>query len=316
MSRSSLCIEMLILLKARGFMTRDELAEELQCNKRNISEYKKELEEAGYTILSTTGKYGGYTLKSGTLLPVTSFTQEELRALQEGRHYLMSRSDFLMQKEYSSAMDKLQSNLQHPCEDGGVYMANEYVNISRRMQQAIRECEEARKEHLCMELRYRSIQAKEYSSIRIHPYEILNYKGSYYCLGYSLKAKAYRIYKFSDERMSDLKILDQHFQRDQDFRLKDHIGKSGLVKDETFEIELYIYHETARMIAEKQIGIDPKKKWIDEDTLYLRTIMEGKQDTIAFLLSLRDHCQLLAPKELQQEMLKIIEDMKRAYSNS
>ena len=316
MSRSSSCIQMLILLKARGYMTRNELAQELQCKKRNILEYKKELEEAGYTIEGTTGKYGGYALKGGTLLPVSSFTQEELRALQDGRHYLMSRSDFLLRKDYTSAMDKLQYNLQHPKEDGGVYMSNEYVNISARMQQAIRDCELAKNKHIGIEIRYRSMHSKEYANIRLHPYELIHYKGSYYCLGYSLKAKDYRIYKFSDERMSDLKLLNQTFQRDQDFRLKDHIGKSGLVKDETFEIELYVYHETARLIAEKRIGIEPIMKWIDEDTLYLRTIMEGKIDTIAFLLSLKGDCRLLSPQTLQKEMLKIIEDMKQAYSHS
>ena len=50
------------------FMTREELAQELNTNVRNILEYRKELEEVGYVIEGTTGKYGGYQLKSGTLL--------------------------------------------------------------------------------------------------------------------------------------------------------------------------------------------------------------------------------------------------------
>ena len=59
MGKSANCIRMLLLLKARGFLTKEELAQLLETNIRNISEYRKELEEAGYRIESTTGKYGG-----------------------------------------------------------------------------------------------------------------------------------------------------------------------------------------------------------------------------------------------------------------
>ena len=85
MKRCAACIRMLQLLRSRGFMTREELAQELDTNVRNILEYRKELEEAGYVIEGTTGKYGGYQLKSGTLLPVAGLYEEELRSLQESR---------------------------------------------------------------------------------------------------------------------------------------------------------------------------------------------------------------------------------------
>ena len=46
MGKSANCIRMLLLLKARGFLTKEELAQLLETNIRNISEYRKELEEA------------------------------------------------------------------------------------------------------------------------------------------------------------------------------------------------------------------------------------------------------------------------------
>ena len=53
MNRCALCLQMLRLLKARGMMSRQELADELQTNIRNLSEFRKELETAGYVIEST-----------------------------------------------------------------------------------------------------------------------------------------------------------------------------------------------------------------------------------------------------------------------
>ena len=54
MKRCAACIRMLQLLRSRGFMTREELAQELNTNVRNILEYRKELEEVGYVIEGTT----------------------------------------------------------------------------------------------------------------------------------------------------------------------------------------------------------------------------------------------------------------------
>lgn len=303
---------MLLLLKARGFLSREELAQELQCSKRAILDYKKELEDAGYVIDSTTGKYGGYSLARGALLPVIGFREEESRALQESCQYMKSHQDFRLQKDFESAMDKILSNTPTK-EESGVYM-DVHAILSKRVLEMIQLCERAKQSEHVVELKYRSLRSNTVEPVVIHPYEILNYKQAYYCLAYSLKAKDYRIYKFSEERMKDCVVVDRRFQRERDFRLKDHIGQSGLVKDECFEIELYIYHETARVIAERSIGIDDKKEWINEHTLYVSTIMEGKIETISFLLSLKDQCTLLSPRSLKEEMLKILKDMEGVYS--
>lgn len=316
MSRSASCIQMLLLLKARGFMSRSELAQELQCNVRNIAEYKKELEEAGYHIDSTTGKFGGYTLHRGTLLPVHSFTPYEVRALQEARLFIQSHHDFLMRQEFEKAMDKVQANLVSNTKDRDIYMEYDVEPITERMRKAIGVCEQAIKSGLRLELGYRSLRSKEVQKVQVMPYEILNYKGSYYCIGYSLKAKDYRTFKFSEERMKEVVMLNIPFQRDTEFKLKDHIGESGLVKDEVFELDMYIYRERARRIAEKRVGIDPKMEWMDEDTLHFTTIMEGEIECIAFLLSLGADVTLLSPEHLKLKMLQIIKDMGEAYSNS
>ena len=58
MNRAGLCIQMLNLLKARGKMNTNELAQALETNPRNIREFKKELVVAGYNIEYIRGKYG------------------------------------------------------------------------------------------------------------------------------------------------------------------------------------------------------------------------------------------------------------------
>ena len=99
MNRTALCIRMLALLKVRGRMRIDEIAEALETNPRNVREFRKELEIAGYPIIQTTGRYGGYQLDTSALLPAPALDAQgrtrfkkpaaicaHIRTLSRGRH--------------------------------------------------------------------------------------------------------------------------------------------------------------------------------------------------------------------------------------
>lgn len=313
MGRSANCIRMLLLLKSRGFLTREELAQLLHTNIRNISEYRKELEEAGYTIESTTGKYGGYRLLPSSLFPVISLRKEELQAVKEAQSYLKSRGDFLIYSEFESACDKLLATTTMDSKEKGFYVETKGNHVSKHIKDMIKRMEIARDDHRVISILYKSMHADDFSFVRVHPYELLNDKGSYYCLGYSLKAKDFRKFKFSEERMQDLKILETSFQRDPSFHIKDHIGEMGLMKNEYYKLDLYIYKESALLVSEKNVGYDVVMEWIDENTLHYQAVMEGKIPTIQFLLSLGNQVHILAPVEIKKEILRILQDMTGMY---
>lgn len=313
MNRCANCIQMLLLLHARGFMRKEELADELGVNLRNIVEYRKELEAAGYTIMTTTGKYGGYTLERGTLLPVQGFTTKQKKALQEALVYLKEHPDFYMIEDFQSAMDKIQASSAMPHSSAGFYLNDTKAIVSKQVQEMIQLCEQARQEHRVIDMEYKSMHAKTFQQIRIHPYEILNYKGSYYCLAYSLKAKDYRHYKFSEERMRFVTMNELTFNRDMDFNIKDHVGNLGLIQDAVYELELELYEETALLMSEKQVGLHPVIQWISEDTLHYSTIMEGKMEVISFLLSLGKQCKVIKPQSIRIEIEEILHDMLGNY---
>lgn len=316
MKRSTACIRMLILLKARGFMTTSELAQELESNVRNISEYKKALEEAGYIFANTKGKFGGYRLYSGAHLPIVGLSKQESRALFEADEYLKHHTDFIQYASFKNALDKVQANTTLHERDTGVYVQSDVTNISKNIMRWIKLCEYAKKECFAMDINYKSMHANEYEKVRIHPYEIVNYKGAYYCFAYSLKAKDYRTFKFSEERMESMQICKAQFMRDSAFHVKDYIGVSGFMKNEVYELDMMLYKESAVWMSEKKVGIPSVVKWVDKDTLHVTTIMEGKMNVISFIMSLGNQCKLLAPLDIQQEIIKIARDMLSQYSHS
>ena len=111
MSKTSLSIQMLEILYSRGVVGIAELARLLDTNPRNIPEYKKVLEEAGYVIDTVPGRYGGYVLNKKYTFPSTRLSDTEKEGLMQGFDYLLSRNDFMRKDDYSKAMAKISSAL-------------------------------------------------------------------------------------------------------------------------------------------------------------------------------------------------------------
>ena len=86
LNRTALTIRMLMILKARAIqepISTEKLAALLETNPRNIREYRKELETAGFTIEHKKGPYGGYLLEKSALFPVPKLTRYETLALKK-----------------------------------------------------------------------------------------------------------------------------------------------------------------------------------------------------------------------------------------
>lgn len=316
MNRSAYCIQMLQLLKSRGFLTRDQIATQLQINKRNVAEFRKELEMAGYVIESTTGKFGGYRLLSDSILPSVALRSEESLALRQLMQYISSHHDFLMEKEAVNALSKIISttHIQEDIQD--TYLENEQYILTSYMRHMIQTMQQAKQMYQVVEIQYRSLKDKEANWICIHPYELINYKGAYYCFAYSLKAKDFRNFKFSEERLKDLRLKDAFFTRDLDFDIKKYIGISGLIKGEIYNIEVLLYDETARSVAEKRIGIQPELTWLDERSAILKTMFEGKLEAKKFILSLGKQGILLAPSDLLVEIHQEVKELCKLYEEN
>lgn len=312
MGKGAKCIEMLQLLRARGLMTREDLAQHLQINVRNLSEYRKEVENAGYSIESETGKYGGYRLATDAYFPVLKLTLKEQKAMQEAQNFINGHTDFLLHQDFMQAMDKIKMQMRKQDNDN-IYMKTSNQEIQSDVIEWIQQCEDAIHSRTTMEVQYKGMKDRHARTIHIHPYEILHYQGAYYCLAYSLSAKAFRNYKFSKERMESLCCMNTHFTRDTGFDVKHHIGNLGLMKDDIHEFEILVSGNEAILVAEKQPGIHPQMHWKDDEVLYLKTIMEGKLDVIAFLLSLGSHVKILSPQYLKDEICAIAQDL---YKNN
>lgn len=312
MNRTALTIQMLQLLKSRGKMSREELADELQTNIRNVSEFRKELENAGYYIDSITGKDGGYVLNDACLLPPLKLTNKEHKAIQEAYVYVSSKPDFIAKKDLNAAVDKINNSFTDTKITNNIYLSGEVKMVDEKIADMIEICKQGKELSQCVEIEYYSLHSKIEKKVLLQPYEILNYHQAYYCLGYNVNIKEFRIYKFSSERMKSCVLTERKFNRDLNFKLNEHIGKHGLIREDVQEMELVISGDVAIYISEQNVGIHSLKNWVGQQ-LHMKCLMENKMQAISFVLSLGKNCRVIAPESIKKEINEEISKMFENY---
>lgn len=313
MNRSALCIKMLKILNSQEMISRKELAEKLDTNIRNIAEFKKELEVAGYVIETIQGRAGGYHLQKQSLTPVVALSANEQQAIDESCSYLQAHLDFLPINEYLEAISKIKAASSYQMNSSSILFRNPSIVLSETMREMIALCENARDSSSCVQIEYKSMHSFDFKEIIMHPYEILSVKGAYYVLGYNAGIKEFRFYKFSDARLRKCIKMKKQFVRDLDFDVKNYVGKVGLMKNDLHDIDCVIEGELSLLIYENEIGIQSQKEWISENKLHLKTMIEGRIEAIRFVLSLGSACRLNDACELKAVIQEDIKRMMELY---
>ena len=112
MGKAAMCIQLLEILNTGRIYKISDLASLLETNPRNIVEYKKELEECGYSIVSIPGRYGGYQLEKAGLIPPLKMMEDEKEALIDSFNYALSKKDFLKKDNLIKAIGKISSRVE------------------------------------------------------------------------------------------------------------------------------------------------------------------------------------------------------------
>lgn len=317
MNRSALVIQMLHILYGRNkVISREELAHLLDTNVRNIVEFKKELETAGYEIESITGKYGGYRLKEESIFPSLNLMPKEKVAINEALTYMESQKQFLYYEDFQNAMNKLKAKVTHQQKSSDtIYLSESRKQLSAEENLMIDLFNEAKEKHLCVAFEYCSAASVVFEKRRIQPYEIIVNQEGFYVLGYDLtkqKNKDYKFFKITKERMKHVCLTNQIFIRDPYFKVSDHSGKHGLMK-ELFEVELEISGMNARLINESEVENTLFKSY-QNGVLTIRFMMEGKMRLKKFILSLGEDCIIKKPLSLKQEIIEELQKMIQRYN--
>ncbi len=304
---------MLILLKSRGKMTLQEIADELEVSRRQVIRYREDLDKAGIYVTSIPGKYGGYALDSKDYILGLNVTNEEYLTLLSALEHL-KYENFIGYSELKTLVDKIgalrenESNM-----DFDFYIKSTKSNYNFQREKEIWfDIKAAIISNRKIKILYKS--AKRDASLRVvHPYYIFQYKGSMYFAGFCEYRQEMRDFKIS--RIKEYEILEEKFEKKNDFNLEDYMKNCfGIFKDEELFIELEIKYPMAQIVKEK-IWVENQviKELHNKDAILFKAKVRGMTEVKSWILSMGSDVKVIEPKYLKEEIQKEAEQLLENY---
>ncbi|MBR1597305.1 MAG: WYL domain-containing protein [Lachnospiraceae bacterium] len=161
-----------------------------------------------------------------------------------------------------------------------------------------------------IEIEYYSFASDEVSQRIIHPYGLL-LLDSYLCMeGFCELRNEIRRFRLS--RIEELNVLDEHYTEDIAERKEQPFLK--LIGSEEEDIELVFYGESARYIAEYEVG---RAKRIEkkDDGLYFYQRAAVTDDVVKWIRGFGLEVKVVSPAWLSEQLLEEARERVRIYDN-
>ena len=307
---------MLALLRSRGKVSRQELAQELEVSLRAVSRYKEDLELAGVHIKETRGKHGGYELAGKDYLLALELSQEEEKAIHMALNHLKKEQSFLYQKEFQSAVVKInaieQNEINNVLDVDFMCKTNQLRCDYEEERNKWNILNDARIGYYKIKMKYMNTNG-EFSLRVIHPYGLYVYNGAHYVVAFCQKRKDIRQFKLL--RMKEIQLTKEKFEMDKAFKLDDYLSNSiGIYKDETIHVKLKVLYPYAQFFKENQWMDNEKiQDYYDDGYLIYQASMEGKTQIISWILYMGENCIVLEPPELKELIMKTYNNCIKNY---
>lgn len=312
MNRTSLCIRMLLILKANATkqspINSKELAQALEVNPRNIREYKRELITAGYNIQEIKGRYGGYYLDETSIFPALRLDKQEEQALLEAKHFIQTQQ-FEKKSSFNSAVNKVLNSSRDMNLIFPIYMDDPNIQMSKKELSMLHIVQDALEMNHSIELTYQAKRQQASETYLVDPYELIHYHDAYYVLGYNHTRQDYRMYRFSSERMKKVVCSEKRFTRDVDFHVEAHIGKNSLIKGEFYRVTVWVSPAILRLFKEAYWGLDFRE---EEKNIY-SFLVEDLYLLYRQLFSFGKDIRILSPEQIVNEYQERLVSTLRNY---
>ena len=315
MSKTALSIQMLEILYSRNIVGIAELSKILDTNPRNIPEYKKVLEEAGYVIDTVPGRYGGYVLNKKYTFPSTRLSDTEKEGLMQGFDYLLSRNDFMRKDDYAKAMAKISAAMypqnNEEIDTTVIYRYPDSMD-ENELSSRYRIMERCIKEQRKLSIDYRSNDNKIRTRI-VHPYKLYMYNNSWFIIAYCEMAERFLVFKLI--RMKRYEMLSETFRRSLIYNERDYLDEYGMKNGDWYDVKLKFTGKHAMFIDEYRYGKNQKVERIDDDTTIISVTMQYRDDIVGFVLNHQEFCEVLEPEWLKEETTRVAQSVLMKYTH-
>ena len=313
MNKAAACIKLIQVLSVRSdYVSTEELADILETNPRNIREYIKELEVAGYTLESMKGVYGGYRLDKSCLLPSLKLNQNDKKVIASLMDYLLQKNDFLNFNQLESVLGRMMASVERTDEITPLTMIDRFpLQMDRiELEKRYQVLQESIDSQIKCEITYRSASNKERIHT-IHPYKLFVYNGTWFVLGYNETISNFGYFKLN--RIVDIYKTRSRFTILKTYDEKEYLDGFGMTKNgEYFKVKLE-FTNLNMAISERVYGKKQVVKEIDESHTLFEAEMQNKDMIASFVMSFGKNCKVIEPEWLKEKVKKHYMDSLKMY---
>jgi predicted DNA-binding transcriptional regulator YafY len=320
--RADRLLSVLLLLQARGKMTAQALASELEVSKRTILRDVDALCIAGIPVYAEGGHGGGIALDENYRVALSGLDEAEARSLFiTGSPALLSDLGLESAAENAllklfAALPSLHQRAAHDMQQRLLIDPTWWWHKSQSVdtQPFLPELQRAVHEDRCVQVRYERGRGDMLEGA-LEAYSLVAKGGIWYLVGrHDGEFRTYRVSRFHDAT-----ALDELFQRAPDFDLTDYWQANMREFAQSFPP----YPVTLRV----EKTYTPYLKWdlpgsyeiVDErdaDWMTVEALCWSLQAAKGFVLSLGKRGQLIAPDELREAVLQAAREILDSYSGS
>lgn len=261
-------------------------------------------------VLNSTTRIKKWRLNKTPLTKMVSFTAEELAELENCKSMMKNLN-------YTNRCDLISEIM------AKIYMLNESKSIKTDIEAllevegyAIRQhprykmnlntlntISDALKAYKYLEFDYEN-QSSEVGRVKVQPYGIV-YGEKTYLLGYNEEKKGWRYYFL--HKIKNPKVLEEYFERDEKFNLKDYLKNSfGVYQEEPMKVKLLFSKEVKDRIKDYHLHPSQKMKFNEDGTTTVNFEAGGKYEICWHLFKWGNCVKILEPQELKDTYKELL----------
>ncbi len=310
------------LLAARRLgATVREIAGEIQASERTIRRDLNSLCKINFPIEESTGDRGRKTWRytgNGKLLPLT-FTYDEAAALYLARRFLQPLAGTNLGDAADSALRKIRCTLGEKALEFFDQLLRVYHVTSTGLgdythkTEIIDSLHTAIEEHKVTRLTYQSQNATRPAARDVHPYKIVEHKGSLYLIAFDPGHQMVRRYKV--DRIEEAEVTKLVFEPPMDFDVQNHLaGSFGIYGgSDDVTVVVKILPAAARYAGESKWHDSEAVTHQHDGSLLVRFQLSSTVEIKSWVLSFGANAIVLEPEELRAEIARELEHLLRVH---
>lgn len=295
-------IKMINYLASVKKATREELANVLETNVRNITEYRKELINAGYDIGYQNGVGGGYYLDGDNILPNPRLKESEKKALLEASSYLNARYDFLNKEEFNLALGKVLNSCYVNKDIDSPMIIDRFPLVMKEDEIKYRYniISEALASKRKIKISYMSSKNRVSEHI-LHPYKIYMYNLAWFVLAFNETIHDVGYFKLN--RIEKIELLNDKYTISKTFNESNYLDQYGMKNNgEYISVSIKLKAPYAALVKERIYGKNQQIISVDDNTTILKCDMQNLASIVSFVLGFGSKAEVLEPLELKEAL--------------